>query len=457
MAFFFLIIFVTMQMVLHYLMDLFGLELGLLELALCLTALGVLAVLIVSFITFQPLNRVIHFLTLLLNQPKTENIRVTDVEFNAIFKQGEWRELGDLVRKVERKLRRRTKALLRETTELTAVMNSLDTPLIAVTTNMEVSFLNSAFAVSFDLSAHHDSGKSIQVKKIYDLEVDKSFIEVLERAVKEETFEKKMLPLKTDGRQRIFSISMTPLRRRVDNSLYGVVASLNDETQKVELDRQRMDFVANASHELRTPITAISTSVNLLNRIEDEETRKQVMESLGSNSKRLVTLTQELLDLSKLEGEVEQADYDFVNLKTLTHEVLGILSHPEKNLVENQFEVEEGFFDESKVKQVLTNLIRNALIYTPVGTKVSVRWFKEEEHLVLSVKDWGEGIPAEEHPRMFERFYRVDKSRSRKVGGSGIGLSIVKHIMNLHGGEAKLMPYVKGEGADFRCYFPLKG
>ena len=412
---------------------------------------------ICALFALAPLKGSIFYLNKLLNQPKTENIRVDEVFLSQDHLRGEWIELSNLVTKVEQKLRRRTKALLRETTELNAVMNSLSSPTVAITSAREVSFLNSAFAVLFEVPSEK-IGKGKEDQKMAELIKEPNVVALLDKVLKEENFEKRMLALHVGDRKRIFSISMSPLRRGLDGSLYGVVATFNDETKKVELDQNRMDFVANASHELRTPITAVSTSISLLKKLDDEELKKEVMESLELNSKRLVDLANDLLDLSKFEDEeIEDIERHEVSLKEITDQALMGLIHPNKHAVVVNYETEKGYFDISKVKQVLTNLIRNALIYTAEGTKVEVTWAldKEGESLLLQVKDWGEGVPEVEHARIFERFYRVDKSRSRKSGGAGIGLSIVKHIMSLHGGEVKLKPFKEGEGAVFICSFPL--
>ncbi len=409
---------------------------------------------LVSLYTIRPLNGVIKYLKLLLNQPKTENIRVSGEGFLQNFKYAEWGELGELVQGIERKLRRRTKALLRETTELGAVMNSLDIPIISITTQMEVAFLNSAFAVLFEVS-DIDLDLTKGTKKIFEIIKEKKIRNVFEHAIKNNDFDKKMIVFVLEERERIFSVSMSPLRRGVDNSLYGLVASFNDETVKIDLDQKRMDFVANASHELRTPIAAISTSVSLLNKVEGEENKDHILESLSVNSNRLVSLTEDLLDLSKLEDGGEGFKAEEFDLKNITLEVLMNLTHPRKDLIKVTYFVQRGYFDGSKVKQVLTNLLRNALIYTLDEIKVEVTWFmSDKRELCVQVKDWGAGIPEAEHDRIFERFYRIDKSRSRKSGGSGIGLSIVKHIMELHGGEVKLSPYNLNEGATFICTFP---
>jgi len=424
-------------------------------------ALGIFIVFLAGFLSFiysaywslTPIVKARSYLKEMLDLPRIENLRVEEGEqYQEVFRKGEWVDLGDLFFQLESKLRRRTKAYLREATELSAVMNSLGTPIVSVTNLMDVSFMNSAFAVLFDLDIN-----TLKAKKITDFRQiisDKNLIETFRKAFQEGAFEKTNVSVELEGRKRDFLISMTPLRRQADNSLYGLVASFSDETQKILLDQKRMDFVSNASHELRTPITAISTSVSLLQKISDPVDQAAIIKSLSSNSDRLVKLTQELLDLSKLEGEAqEELNYELCDLKKLTEDVLGVISHKDKSFVQINAKVESFWLDESKVKQVLTNLIKNALIHTPDETNVKVEWFLEDEYLVLKVEDDGPGVSQELADRVFERFYRVDKSRSRVVGGSGIGLAIVKHIVDLHGGEVSLVKPDIDKGTIFRCTF----
>lgn len=420
---------------------------------------GVAVVSLFSFVIILlqavfPLGKAIRYLELLLEQPKTENIRVHDEDLAGGFQRGEWDELGALFQKVERKLRRRTKALLREKTELSAVMDSLATPVVAVTSTWKVSFFNSAFAYIFGVVSQGDSDRISYLK---DLVSNEDFLEILRTSFESENLETRTLLLQVDGRTRIYSVSMSPLRRGSDHSIYGIVAALIDETQKVELDRKRMDFVSNASHELRTPLAAVSASVQLLKRVEDPKLREEVFKSLESNTKRLVYLANDLLDLSRLESQ-DELYCQYVPLKEFTEEtILGFEPHHQRRL-KVDYQLAEAFFDEAKVRQVFTNLVSNAFRYSGEETEVLISWNTDPERggTVFSVKDQGEGIPQEDQDRIFERFYRVDKSRSREKGGTGIGLSIVKHIVALHGGEIGLESH-HGEGATFMCYFPGRG
>ncbi len=454
----FIFIYIGFHYTLNVFFDVFGVSVEGFLYVVVSFLLAIFCFCIVSIYAVLPLKGAIKYLKTLLNQPKTENIRVSsEKSFLESFRYvgwGEWGELANLVQDLERKLRRRTKALLRETTELSAVMNSLGSPIVSINSQMEVAFFNSSFAVLFNLS-DEDSGWDKKSQNLKDVIKENKLVAILEEALRTENFEKRMIGFVLEGREQIFLISMSPLRRGDDDSIYGLVASLSDETAKVELDRKRMDFVANASHELRTPIAAVSTSVSLLDKVDDQETKEQVMDSLRLNSNRLVNLAQDLLDLSKLEDEAEAFETQDCDLKDLSSRVFRVMTHKKKNLIEFSYEVDRGHFDESKVKQVLTNLLRNALVHTDEGVKVEAKWYTSEEGMLcLQVKDWGAGVPEKERSRIFERFYRVEKSRSRLRGGSGIGLSIVKHIMDLHEGEVTLAPSKNGEGAVFICSFP---
>ncbi len=421
----------------------------------CVFVFGFFAFVFSAYWSLTPIVKARSYLTKLLDMPRIENLKVEDVDsYQQVFRKGEWVELGELFIQLEGKLRRRTKAYLREATELSAVMNSLTTPIVSVTNQMDVSFMNSAFAVLFDLD--QEKLKTLKTAKFKDLVSSESLIASFENVFEEENFEKTHETLTIEGRERRFLISMAPLKRQADSSVYGLVASFSDETQKIQLDQKRMDFVANASHELRTPITAICTSASLLEKISDPKDQKEIVKSLSSNSDRLMKLTRELLDLSKLEGQSkEELNYELCDLKKLSLDALNLLSHPDKNSVEIATSVETFWLDESKVKQVVTNLIKNALIHTPEKTKVNVEWVLEDDDLVLYVKDQGAGVPEHLSDRIFERFYRLDKSRSRVLGGSGIGLSIVKHIVALHGGEVSLEAKNTDSmnGSVFRCTF----
>lgn len=228
-------------------------------------------------------------------------------------------------------------------------------------------------------------------------------------------------------------------RRDVD----GCVIIFHDMTDIRRTEKMRRDFVANVSHELRTPLSAIEgySETLLEGAVEDETVCRDFINVIYRHSLRLTQLIDDLLDLSKLESPDYKPEFLPVNLENLITQVLTLVKDKaEEKGIQLSVDIQENLprvqADFSSLQQVLTNLSDNAIKYTPTGGAVTVRAFVNTTGQVqVDVKDNGIGIEAKYLPRIFERFYRVDKARSRELGGTGLGLSIVKHIVQLHGGD----------------------
>lgn len=223
----------------------------------------------------------------------------------------------------------------------------------------------------------------------------------------------------------------------------GCVIIFHDITDIRRTEKMRRDFVANVSHELRTPLSAVKGySETLLDgALDDPAVCRDFVGVIYRHSLRLTQLIDDLLDLSKLESPDYKPEFVPVSLMSLIHPVIALVSD---KAAEKQIEIQVDcpdalpriLADFSSLQQVLTNLLDNAIKYTPTQGHVVVRAFLNEQGKVqVEVKDNGIGIEAKHFPRLFERFYRVDKARSRDLGGTGLGLAIVKHIVQLHGGE----------------------
>ena len=238
----------------------------------------------------------------------------------------------------------------------------------------------------------------------------------------------------------------------------GTVAVFHDVTELRHLENVRRDFVANASHELQTPLTAIRGFAETLvgNDLSWEEVRAQ-LDVILRNSARLENLIRDMRELSRVESRrvpLQPGEVDVVKLAG------ALLADMEPRLKERSLEVTvadrgavSAWADRRAVDQVLTNLVDNALKYTDPGGRITVEVESQPEAVRVSVSDTGIGIPAEHQARIFERFYRVDKARSRALGGTGLGLSIVRHLVQAMGGEI----YVEsepGQGSTFRFTLP---
>lgn len=228
-----------------------------------------------------------------------------------------------------------------------------------------------------------------------------------------------------------------------ESTVDGCVIIFHDITDIRHTEKMRRDFVANVSHELRTPLTAIEGySETLLDgAVDDPNVCKDFIQVIHRHSLRLTQLVEDLLDLSKLESPDHKPEFLPTSLQGLIQQVLALVQDKaeEKNIriaVEIQEPLPRILGELSSLQQVLTNLLDNAIKYTPTTGHVEVSAYVNDKGKVqVDVIDNGMGIEPKHHTRIFERFYRVDKARSREMGGTGLGLSIVKHIVQLHNGE----------------------
>jgi two-component system phosphate regulon sensor histidine kinase PhoR len=246
----------------------------------------------------------------------------------------------------------------------------------------------------------------------------------------------------------------------------GAVVVVHDTTEVRRLERMRQDFVANVSHELKTPLAVIKSTVEVLQdgAAEDPEARGAFLGQVSQEADRLDALIQDLLSLARVEsGELglelqavplDRAILDCVErhqpraeAKTLT-----LVEKPPPDAPPGV----PALADPDALRQVLDNLLDNAIKYTPNGGRVTVRWDAGRDQVSFEVEDTGVGIPDRDQPRVFERFYRVDKARSREVGGTGLGLAIVKHLVQAMRGSVRVASQV-GKGTTFKVTLPRAG
>jgi two-component system phosphate regulon sensor histidine kinase PhoR len=242
----------------------------------------------------------------------------------------------------------------------------------------------------------------------------------------------------------------------------GAVLVMHDVSELRQLEGVRRDFVANISHELKTPLAAIRGLVETL--IDDQEmdpaTHSRFIEKIHDQSLRLSSLVSDLLTLSRLESDQGGVQFEPTDLREAVAESYRAQVHvAETKRVEIAARVSDAPVviegDSEALRELVDNLLSNALKFTPEGGRVDVRLGVEGPNAVLTVEDTGIGIAPEDQGRIFERFYRVDKARSRQLGGTGLGLSIVKHVALAHGGNVALKS-APGRGSTFRVQIPLR-
>lgn len=228
-----------------------------------------------------------------------------------------------------------------------------------------------------------------------------------------------------------------------------------EESRRAESIRK--EFVANVSHELKTPLTSISGFIETLQAgaAEDPEIRTKFIDIIAIETSRLKRLIEDLLVLSEIENKKDAEERVFDVRNAVESTVLALEPLAEDKHIDIVTKIDEGISITGSVdrfRQMLVNLIENAIKYSDEGSHVWVSAEDDGQHVTVSVKDEGIGIAPEHHDRLFERFYRVDKSRSKKVGGTGLGLSIVKHIAVLFGAKLKVESEV-GKGSTFFVIF----
>ncbi|WP_432776404.1 ATP-binding protein [Brevibacillus gelatini] len=260
--------------------------------------------------------------------------------------------------------------------------------------------------------------------------------------------------------ERILDVNFAPYINFKGESR-GVVVVLHDITDIRRLEKMRSDFVANVSHELRTPITSIKgfTETLLEGAMHDEETCRNFLQIISDESERLYRMIRDILDLSKIEQKRIPLQVSRVHVQELIRSAAAIMhdqalkKHLKVTLPDSQPDI-WLMTDKDCLQQIVLNLMTNAIAYTPEGGEITIRAEADDEHVTIQVADTGIGIPEKDLTRIFERFYRVDKARSRDSGGTGLGLAIVKHLVeNLHGQIG--VESVEGKGTAFTVTLPL--
>ncbi|MUT65836.1 two-component system histidine kinase PnpS [Paenibacillus sp. NEAU-GSW1] len=260
--------------------------------------------------------------------------------------------------------------------------------------------------------------------------------------------------------ERLLELHLVPIFHE-GNEFGGVLLVLQDVTAIRRLERMRSEFVANVSHELKTPIAAVKGFAETLlgGVVKDEETAKSFLQIIFDESDRLNRLIGDILELSKIESRRVPLYFSPIEMDTFVQKTITMLeTEAAKKSIKLEVNAEAGLYveaDEDRLRQIMMNLLANGINYTPEGGKVQLTVEGiDEDHIRIKISDTGIGIPKKDLPRIFERFYRVDKARSRSSGGTGLGLSIVKHLVELHKGTIAVTSTV-GVGSTFIIELPV--
>ncbi len=331
-----------------------------------------------------------------------------------------------------------------------AILASMAEGVLAVDSNLRVTFCNDAFARAV--------GAATPVPErlpVLELVRDPAFLDLLSRVlVTGETVRERIHLAAAEGRW--FEVQCAPLAPATRR---GAITILHDITEIERLERIRKDFVANVSHELRTPLTAIRGYAETLldGAIHDDENNLKFLEKIRAHSIRLNNIASDLLALSELESGGPQPEPEPVSVRAAVEAALRTVESEARvrgiTLRTGTLDNAEVMGSRIRLEQALVNLIDNAVKFNRPGGRVTVQITRDDSDVKITVEDTGIGIPSEDLPRIFERFYRVDKTRSREVGGTGLGLSIVKHAVERMNGAVAVESQL-GKGSTFTITLP---
>lgn len=359
------------------------------------------------------------------------------VPFNNID-TAEASEAVSAMQNIATQLNDRLNNVLAEKNQKDAVFSSMSEGVIAIDSTEKVLHINHSAQRILEISTQNPTGKSIP--EVIRYPGIQSFIT---NTIKNKTFDEKEFQIMRKDIKYI-TIHISPLDR--ESQIQGVVLVISDITKLKELENHRKEFVENVSHELRTPLTNIQGYVEtLLNtKVTDEKICTNFLNIINKNSLRLNQLIEDLLELSKLEQDstIGPIALKKQEIKPILENAKAMCeTYAQKHFVSIEIECEDKVVSEindSLLETALVNLITNAIKFSPKNGKVILKASATDSKLEISVKDFGIGIPEESQNRLFERFYRVNKSRSRNKGGTGLGLAIVKHIAIAHNGQVKV-------------------
>lgn len=355
---------------------------------------------------------------------------INNLDLDSPIANNTYEELSPLLLRMDKqnkKIAEQFELLEVKQNELNGIIESMSESLVIFGSNKHILFSNKSADNMFGVTHIKNIGYLTYCRDI-----------VYTRAV-EAAFEGRSSTGKISRNGRIYQLSVNPVN---GNKNYAAVLFAVDITEKEQHEKMRREFSANVSHELKTPLTSILGCAEIMqNGIAKQEDYPRFIGQIHSEAKRLISLIEDIIKLSRLDEDGLKNEFEPVDLYLLAEKVISSLACKAQDTgvsltLEGETQFVEGI--RGTLYEMIYNLCDNAIIYNKPGGSVTVNISKSDSGVMLSVRDTGIGIPPEHQSRIFERFYRVDKSRSKETGGTGLGLSIVKHSAMLHNAEIKL-------------------
>lgn len=334
--------------------------------------------------------------------------------------------------------------------KLQAILKSISSGIIAIDNQRNILLMNESAKLIFDYM--YDDFEKRPIEEIIKNKLILQKIDYL-------MLSKDKKNILVEENNKYFNIKVDTIKMaKKNNIIIGSLINIEDITEKKNLEKMRSDFVANVTHELKTPLTSISGFVETLRENEDIDilTRNRFLGIIDSETNRLKRLIDDILMLSFIESDDKVKTKEIVNLNGIIQEVLCLVSDKikDKNInIKKDYEELSININRDYLKQIILNLIDNAIKYNIEGGNIYISIVDHKNYLDLVIEDSGIGIAKKDLNRVFERFYRVDKARSKKIGGTGLGLAIVKHIVLSIGGNINVDSKL-GKGTQFNIRLP---
>lgn len=374
-----------------------------------------------------------------------------------LLKQGELTELAQALNKMAQQLQDRIQTITQQRNELKAILSSMVEGVVAIDSNGYIVNINEAAANFLNTDIAKAQGCSIE-----EVIRNTEFQEFIKGILNEEQSGQTDIVLsgREDRIVRLDGANLTDSK----GGKSGAVIVISDMTRMRRLEDVRRDFVANVSHELRTPITSIKGFVETLleGAIQNPQQAERFLQIIAKHSDRLNAIVEDLLSLSSLEegSEKRKITFEKTSLKHVLDSVIAMsMIKAEVKDITIDLDCDESIevkINTNLLEQAILNLVDNAIKYSEPAGRVQIKAYRTNKTVVISVRDYGCGIPRIHQSRIFERFYVVDKSRSRKLGGTGLGLAIVKHIAEVHGGKVTIESS-PGVGSTFFLHLSAEG
>ncbi|TLS35418.1 cell wall metabolism sensor histidine kinase WalK [Pseudalkalibacillus caeni] len=340
-----------------------------------------------------------------------------------------------------------------ERKKLTSVLAYMTDGVIATDRDGMIILLNDRAEEILDVSRETILGSSLV--ELFNLDEEMSWDDVYSGP------DSMLLDLSDDDKSFIIRVSFSVINKE-DGPINGLIAVLHDVTEQEQIEQERREFVVNVSHELRTPLTTMRSYLEALHdgAWQDPEIAPRFLEVTQTETERMIRLVNDLLQLSKMDKKEYRLEFQKLDFVAYYHHIIDRfeMSKGEQFDFKRELPNKEIYttIDKDKMTQVLDNIISNAIKYSPEGGTITFRAWPVGKRLRISVSDEGVGIPKNNIDKIFERFYRVDKARSRQLGGTGLGLAIAKEMVHAHGGdiwaESKW-----GKGTTIYFTLPIKG